>query len=85
MGALLNLGAAALKGIFTKDKLVQTEQSLEAQRVLRPVPTGLAAAVALLALWHFVAWPVLNYLFPAVGFPPLTVDIIRLVPALLGM
>ena len=86
MSILLDLGKVALRKVFTQDTLVQkASNSMEEQRTLRPVPTTLASAVALLAAWHFIVFPVLSYLFPDVGFPPLTVDIINLVPTLIGM
>ena len=65
---------AAVSGLFFRRVTTTDADGNESERrKARPVP---AALFALLALYHFLIWPVLNFHFPEYGFPPIDLNAI---------
>lgn len=63
---------AAVSGLFFRRVTTTDAEGKESERrKARPVPATLFVLLVFLMLYHFLAWPVLNYHFPEYGFPPL--------------
>lgn len=76
MGVLSTL-AGGLAGLFVKK--VTTMEPGGAQvtrRQARSFTRPLAYVLGFMVAWHFVIWPVLNFFFPEVGFPPLDIGLL---------
>ena len=41
------------------------------RRKARKSTKALAYVLGFMVVWHFILWPVLNYFFPEVCFPPI--------------
>lgn len=61
------LGGVLMRKVSTVDAKGQPQTG---RRMRRPVK-ALVWVLGFLLVWHFLAWPVLNHLWPEVGFPAL--------------
>lgn len=71
MGVLSTL-AGGLASLFVKKvTTMEPDGARVTRRKARRFTKPLAYVLGFMVAWHFVLWPVLNYFFPEVGFPPI--------------
>lgn len=82
MGLWSGLGRV-LGGLLVKKVSTVADDGAESV-VRRPTGFGWSAGAVLgfAVLWHFLLWPLLNYFFPEVGFPPITTDLLSILAGL---
>lgn len=76
MGVLSTV-AGGLAGLFVKKvTTVAGDGARVTRRQARIFTKPLACVLGFMVAWHFVLWPVLNFFFPEVGFPPLDIGLL---------
>lgn len=71
MGILSTI-AGGLAGLFIKKVTVMEQDGAQVTRhKTRKSTKALACVLGFMVAWHYILWPMLNYFFPEVGFPPI--------------
>ena len=80
---LLGTLVGAVGGLLTR-KITETapDGAQVTRRKARPFTCAAAYTLAVVLLYHFLLWPILNFHFPEYGFPPIGPELLSVLAGL---